>query len=160
MNIAIIVHSQTGNTLSVAQKLRTRFEEKGHSVSLSHIKDSDSQDSSNQKPGAVFLGDELPQDSDVLIIAGWVQAFSLCQGLSNFLNTWPIIKTHQTHIFVTHHFPYAWMGGNNAISQMKSSLSKQNIVVNSAKVFNWSNKSNLNQIDSWVEETVQRLEGK
>ncbi|MBS3990570.1 MAG: flavodoxin family protein [Erysipelothrix sp.] len=160
MNISIIVHSQTGNTLSVAQKLKTRLEETGHFVSLSHIKDIDSKDTSNQQPGTIFLGDELPEKSDVLVLAGWVQAFSLCQGFSSFLNNWSTIKAHQTHVFVTHHFPYAWMGGNNAVSQIKSILSNQNITVSSSKVFNWSNKNNPKQIDLWVDETVKRIEGK
>ena len=34
MNIGIIVHSYTGHTLSVAEKMKKVFEEKGYSVKL------------------------------------------------------------------------------------------------------------------------------
>lgn len=160
MNIAIIIHSQTGNTLSVAQKLRTRLEEMNHQISLIHVKNRDQQNTYNQKPSLVISGDELHQEYDVVIIGGWVQAFSLCLGFTHYLKEIPSLKSNQTHIFVTHHFPYAWLGGNNAISQMKSILSKHNITVNSSKVFNWSRKNNNEEIQRWVEDTVNLIVGK
>jgi hypothetical protein len=160
MNIAIIIHSQTGNTLSVAQKLKTRLEEMNHQISLIHIKNSDQQSSYNQKPSLIVSGDNLNQVYDVVIFGGWVQAFSLCLGFSHYLKEMPTFKSNQTHIFVTHHFPFAWLGGNNAISQMKSILSKHNITVNSSKVFNWSRKNNTKEIELWIEDTVNRIIGK
>jgi hypothetical protein len=157
MNIAIIAHSQTGNTLSVALKLKSRLEETNHHVSLVHIKNSEQQASLNQEPSLNITGDELLQEYDAMIFAGWVQAFSLCLGFSSYLKKLPVLKAKQAHIYVTHHFPFAWMGGNHAISQMKSILNSHNITVNSTKVFNWSNKKNTQQIDTWVDETVNRI---
>lgn len=157
MNIAIIAHSQTGNTLSVALKLKSRLEEMNHHISLVHIKNSEQQNAMNQEPSLIISGDELLQEYDVLIFAGWVQAFSLCLGFSSYLKKLPVLKANQTHIYVTHHFPFAWMGGNHAVSQMKSILNSHNITVDTTKVFNWSSKKNPEQIHDWVEETVHRI---
>ena len=159
MNIAIIAHSQTGNTLSVALKLKSRLEEMNHHISLVHIKNAEEQNTLNQEPSLIISGDELLQEYDVMIFAGWVQAFSLCLGFSSYLKKLPILKANQTHIYVTHHFPFAWMGGNHAISQMKSILNGHNITANTTKVFNWSNKKNSQQIQNWVDETVNRIVG-
>ena len=38
MNVKIIVHSKTGNTLSVAEKLRGRLETAGHTVRLEQVR--------------------------------------------------------------------------------------------------------------------------
>ena len=37
MNICIVVHSFTGNTLMVAEKLASRLREKGHTVDLERL---------------------------------------------------------------------------------------------------------------------------
>jgi len=156
MNIGIIVHSQTGNTLHVANRLKEQLEKTGHHVTLSRMKTL-GESNSIQNPDQVEL-DHLADAHgyDVIIFGGWVQAFNLCQGFSKYLHQLETLNAKEVHCFVTHHFPFAWMGGNHAISQMKKILRSKNVTVHSTVVFNWSRKNNLSLIDTWAETFSQQ----
>ena len=75
MNIGIIVHSQTGNTYSVASELKEKLVTLGNEVELERLKVI-----GEDKPGKkdVIL-EEIPETVkyDTIIFASPVQAFSL-----------------------------------------------------------------------------------
>jgi len=43
-------------------------------------------------------------------------------------------------LFITHFFPFAWMGGNRTLKQMKKVLEQKNIQVNRMPSINWKSK--------------------
>jgi flavodoxin len=127
MNIGIILHSQTGNTFLVGQKLQEELETKGHKVTLLRMKTiSDTGKNHNQKDIQL---DQMPEanDYDALVFGGWIQAFNLCPGLSMYLNQISSLNDKKVTCFLTQHFPYKWMGGWNGLNKMKKIISSKTI---------------------------------
>src|SRR5271157_376882 len=118
MKIGIIVHSQTGNTLSVAQKLKEKLAAAGHSVNIERI----SPVGGDQKRPVQI--EKLPDLSvyDALVFAAPVQAFSLSPVMKAYLGQLPSLSNKKVACFVTKAFPFNWTGGNNAISHLKKGV--------------------------------------
>ena len=116
MNIGIIVHSHTGNTLSVAEKLKDRFLAEGHLVTLEQVT------AVNEDPAAAANVElkTIPDIAgyDVLILGSPVRAFSLSPVMLLYLNQLPLLQGKKISCFVTQQLPFAWMGGNRSIKQM------------------------------------------
>jgi len=120
MKIGIILHSQTGNTYAVGQKLKEKLESKGHQVTLSRMK---TMNESMPTQNNVQL-DCMPETSeyDALVFGGWVQAFGLCASMTFYLNQLSSLAQKRTACFLTQFFPYPWMGGRNALSKTSSEI--------------------------------------
>ena len=150
MKIGIIVHSQTGNTFSVAEKLMEALKKDGHQVTLSRIRNlKDTKEL--QKPEDIEL-DWVPDTEgyDLLIFGGWVQAFGLCPGFIAYLNRVSTLGERPVLCFVTQHFPFKWMGGSRAVGKMNKIIEdKEGRTVKTA-VVNWSSKRRSRQIDALV----------
>ena len=66
------------------------------------------------------------------------------------------MKGLKADLFVTQAFPYAWMGGNRAIRQMKAICEKKGAQIDNTAVINWrSKKRNAN-----IREAIERLSKK
>ena len=150
MKIGIIVHSQTGHTLLVGERIREKLQSDGHEVSLMRMQNLENEEAKN--PTDVHL-DSLPETAgfDALIFGAWVQAFTLCPGFSNYLEQIPDIDSENVSCFLTQQFRYKWMGGNRAMAKMKASLKAKGAVANSAAIINWSNKKREQQIEGVAE---------
>lgn len=157
MKIGFIIHSQSGNTLSVAHKLMDQLKIQGHDVVLTHIKDEDVNNSMQHPERLVTVVDEITSNVDVLFIGGWVQAFSLCRGLNHYINHQLSIQAKETHLFLTHHFPFEWMGGTNAMKQLVKPLMSKGLDIKTSKIFNWSRKNNQHQIELWIDSMMTQL---
>jgi len=155
MKIGFIIHSQSGNTLSVAKKLMDQLKQQGHEVVLTHLKDENVNTSMQHPERLITVMNESYPKVDLLIVGGWVQAFSLCRGLAYYAQQQLNIQAQETHLFVTHHFPYEWMGGNHAIKQLSTLLKGKNHKIKSTKIFNWSRKNNQQQIQQWVDSMIE-----
>lgn len=117
MNIGIIVHSQTGNTYSVAEKLREKFSTSGHNVTIERINPI-----GNAHPGVKNLQLETYPDIasyEGLVLAAPVWAFNISPVMAAYLSQLSTIKAKKIAAFVTMGFPFAWMGGNRAIAKLK-----------------------------------------
>ncbi|MBT2584105.1 flavodoxin [Planococcus sp. ISL-109] len=150
MKIGIIVHSQTGNTLLVGEKLLEKLRTDGHEVTLTRMQNI-GDPSATQNPKDIEL-DSMPEVTgyDALIFGAWVQAFNLCPGFSKYLKQLPEIERKHVSCFVTQQFRYKWMGGSFALSKMKKLLAEKGVKVSSSGVINWSNKKKEQQIDELV----------
>jgi flavodoxin len=152
MNIGIIVHSQTGNTYSVGQKIEENLVSKGHEVTLLRMKTLE-----QGKPGTEHVVlDRMPKvdDYDGLIFGGWVEAFGLCSGMSFYLKHISSLKDKKVACFMTEFFPFKWMGGKRGLSQMKKALMDQEADVLAQGIINWSRKKRR---DEKIEELVELL---
>lgn len=148
MKIGIIVYSQTGNTLSVAQNLREKLLTAGHSVNLEPIKTTgDGQTDMNK-----IQFETLPNISqyDVVIFGAPVQAFSLSLVMRSYLSQISSMEGKKFACLVTQFFPYAWLGGNRAISQMKKLCELKGGKICGTGIVNWSSKEREKKINDAI----------
>lgn len=152
MKIGIILHSQTGNTYSVGQKLEEKLKTKGHDVTLVRMKTIGDTEAKEQD---VQL-DVMPEvtDYDALIFGGWILAFNLCPGISKYLKQLSFLNDKKVSVFLTQHFPYKWMGGTVGMFKMKEILSSKGAVISSSGIINWSRK---NKRDDQINILVEKL---
>jgi flavodoxin len=144
MKVGIIIHSHTGNTLSVAEKLKDTIAAKGHAVNLERVF-AVNEDPSAQGP--VELKD-IPDVSsyDVLIFGAPVRGFSLTPAMKAYLAQLQALKGKKAGCFVTQQFPFAWMGGNRTIGQMKKACEAKGAVPFSTGIVNWGSKKREEKI--------------
>ena len=147
MKIGIIIHSRTGNTNSVALKLKEKLSTAGHSVDLERLK----------VLGVLRRGmkdiqfETLPNAGqyDALVFGAPVEAFSLSPVMISYLTQVASLQGKKVACLVTQFFPYPWMGGNRAIGQMKKICESKGAVVFGSEVINWSSsRRNLKIIEA------------
>ncbi|MDD3151084.1 MAG: flavodoxin domain-containing protein [Candidatus Gastranaerophilales bacterium] len=149
MYIGIIVHSHTGNTLLVAQRLKEKFIEAGHFAKLDRVT------AVNEEPSAsanVEL-ETAPDISeyDAIIFAAPVRGFSLSPVMKKYLLQLSTLKGKKVGCFVTQFFPYEWMGGKSSIKQMKIICESKEANVYETGIINWSNKQREKKINDLME---------
>lgn len=138
MRIGIIVYSITGNTLSVGKQLLESFSRQGLDASLVEVKvKSDHPDESFVE----FLEKPDVSQYDQLVFASPVHAFSLSRVMKTYLGEINTLAGKPCVLFVTHHFPKAWMGGNQALRQMQRRIEKNKGLVSQSFCINWSSKN-------------------
>lgn len=134
-NIGIIVYSQTGNTLSVAQALAEKLKQDGHTVSLEQI------EATMQKDGQATLTKTPLVDSyDNLIFGTPVQAFSLSQAMKTYLEQLPSLQDKTVDCLITKQLPFNWTGGNRTFRQMKRICENMGAVVRGHTIIHWRPK--------------------
>jgi flavodoxin len=135
-NIGIIVYSQTGNTLSVAQRLAEKLEQDGHTVSLERI-----EATTIQKDGSVTLTKSPPVDNyENLVFGTPVQAFSLSQAMKSYLEQLPSLQDKTVDCLITKQLPFNWTGGNRTFRQMKRICENKGAVVRGHAIIHWRPK--------------------
>jgi len=136
MNIGIVVYSWSGNTLSVAEKLKDRLGEAGHSVTLEQVSVV-----GERKQGARDFRLESKPDLtayDAVVFGAAVEAFSLSPVMTAYLKSIDSLSGKTIGCLVTQQFPYPWMGGNRAIGQMRRLCQAKGANVAAAGVVNWA----------------------
>ena len=137
MNIGLIVYSETGNTLSVIDRLRERLTQQGHSVRLDEVKTK-----GPARPGSPV---ELAQTPDVtgydaLVLASPVQAFSLAPAMQGYVTQLSSFKAKPVALLITQFFPFPWMGGRRALRQLSALCEARGARVLGGWVINWSRR--------------------
>jgi flavorubredoxin len=136
MKIGIIVYSQTGNTLSVAEKLKEKLATAGHSAEIEQV----------TVVGGRKAGDRAFQletrpdvaQYDALVFGSAVEAFSLSPVMRSYLAGVDSLQGKQVACLVTQLFPYPWMGGNRAIRQMRMLCESKGATVRGSAIVNWA----------------------
>lgn len=151
MNIGIVVYSQTGNTLSVAEKLKSKLAEAGHSVSLDQV----SVVGGRKQGDRAFTLDSTPElgGYDAVVLGSAVEAFSLSPVLSRYLVQLDSLQGKRVACLVTQQFPYPWMGGTRAIRQMKRICKSKGASVCGAAVVNWAQSRR----EKTINDAIKRL---
>jgi NAD(P)H dehydrogenase (quinone) len=150
MNIGIVVYSQTGNTYSVAQKLMEKLLTSGHTVNIERIATVDGK-AAHSKNIQLRTNPDI-DIYDALIFCSPVQGFSLSPVFVAYLSKLSSLENRKIACFVTQLFPYSWMGGKNAITKMKSSITEKRGTVSGTGIINWSRKLREKQIVDMIEE--------
>lgn len=151
MKIGIIIHSHTGNTLSVAKKLKEKLTASGHTVNLEQVTavNGDPKEARN-----VVLKD-IPDTKtyDVLIFGAPVWAFSLSPIMKLYLSQVPSLQGKKIGCFVTQQLRFKLLGGNNAINTMKKACQSKGGSVYETGIVNWSHK----QREAMIEDMAERF---
>lgn len=153
--IGIIVYSATGNTLSVAERLKDALIKGGKQAEILRFKVE-----GNARTGVKDLKiSEQPDLSlyDAYVFAAPVQGFAVASSMNAYLKQIIELNGKKVVLLTTQHFKYAWMGGNRAIKQMTElSISHGGIVIGSA-VINWSRADREEIIVNSVKQLAEKL---
>jgi flavodoxin len=150
MKIGIIVFSHTGNTNSVAMKLKEKLSAAGHSVKIERIMVND--DYKAGRDDFRFKVKPEVNGYDVLVFGAPVWAFSLAAVMQRYLMQITSLKNKKIACFVTQFFPFAWMGGKRACAQIKKICESKGAQVCSSGVVNWAGaKRRVKKINEVVE---------
>ena len=155
MKIGIIVYSKTGNTYSVAAKIRDALQAKGAEVTLERFM-AETAAGSNQPIGLTYR--PMCGGYDALIFGAPVQAFSLDPAMKMYLDEIYDLDKVPTGIFITEHLKKAWMGGNHATRQLTALLKQKGNTPINLGLVNWSSERKDSQINAIVERSVKMIE--
>jgi menaquinone-dependent protoporphyrinogen IX oxidase len=144
VRIGIIVFSRTGNTLSVAEKIREACAGGGHDVSVEQIRIEGGRPTVNQPPKLT----ETPDLSryEAVYLGSPVEGFSVSAVMKAYLSQIPRLDKMKAGVFVTEQFPKPWLGGNQAIRQMRALCREKGLDVWADGIVNWSSKARGAQI--------------
>jgi hypothetical protein len=117
MNIGIIIYSQTGNTLAVAEKMKETLVAAGHTAEIRQITVV-----KQERADAPVQLQDIPavEGFDALIFGAPVQAFSLCRAMKLYLKQLPSIRGVPVACYVLQGLPKNWMGGNGAYRTIRN----------------------------------------
>jgi len=149
MNIGIVIFSHTGNTESVAQRLKEKVEGAGHSATIEKIIPADDTPTDVKQIQLRTKPDVSSYDG--LIFGAPVRGFAVSAVMAAYLMQLSSLKGKKIACFVTEAFPFPWMGGNRAIDQMKKAVETKDAKVWDTGVVNWMNKRREEMIADLVE---------
>lgn len=136
MKIGLLVHSVTGNTLSVMKRIQKALEDRGHEVDLKEIKTAAKVEMGQTE--AEFTQNPSPVGYDAVVFGSHTEAFQLETAMKLYLGQIPEIKGLKTACVTTHLFPFKWMGGNSAVKKMVSMCVDKGAKILGTAVIDWS----------------------
>jgi len=155
MRIGIIVYSQTGNTLSVAEKLKEKLAAAGHSAEIEQVTVAGGRKAGDR----AFQLETRPDVAqyDALVFGSAVEAFSLSPVLATYLREIGSLDGKSVVCLVTQFFPYPWMGGNRAIRQMRGLCKSKGATVRGSGIVNWSKFRRAKTTEQAIKRVTQAL---
>lgn len=145
MNVGIIVFSRTGNTLSVAERVRDACLAQGHTAVIERVHAED-EDPNSKKPVRLNDAPDLTR-FDAVLFGAPVEAFSLCPIMKVYLSQLPQIEGKRIGCFVTQHFPKPWLGGTHAVKQMRALCRAKGADAALTGIVNWTSAARGKQIE-------------
>ncbi len=136
MNVGLIIHSQTGNTCTVAESLAERLRADGHSATLERLEPVG--EVRPETKAVEFKEQPDLAQYDALVFGAPVHAFSLSPAMQAYLGELTSLADKRVALLVTQAFPFAWMGGNRAVRQMRKACETNGARVCGTGVVNWS----------------------
>lgn len=138
----IVVYSKTGNTKMVAEEIA-----KNGSLPL-HFVIPVNDDPNIKEP-------ELKESPDIkaydhVILGSPVHGFMLAHVMRVYIEHTDFTNK-KVDLFITHFFPFAWMGGTHTLKQMKKLVEKKGGQVQMMTPINWKNKKRAQDIKNLVE---------
>lgn len=149
MKIGIVIHSYTGNTLEVAQKIQDNFLENGKDVEIQRV----SMVGGDKPRGKDINFETLPdlEKYDALIFGSPVHAFSLSLAMKTYLEQIQSLKDKKIVLFVTKGNRFNWMGGNQAIKKMSKICQSKGGILLGSGIIVW-NKQRDQKITKLIHE--------
>lgn len=156
VKVGVIVYSKTGNTYSVAEKLKDKLAEAGHDAVIERI-------TTVGKPPDDLKSvqfDNRPdvEPYDLLIFASPVHAFSLSIVMNAYMTQLASLKGKKIACYVTKSLPGKWTGGNRAIAKMKQICEEKGGTIIGSEIIVYSSRR-MKAIDLAVENLLRYVKG-
>ena len=137
MKIQILAHSQTGNTLQVANAIQLNLDPDGHTVVLTHIK---ADDERSLDPDRIKIS-ALPnvKDADLIVLGGPVRGFAPSAAVIKTIKGLNGFSGKPVMLYVTEFFPFDFMGGKRALESMKRLVEGRGGKVVETRIIHWYN---------------------
>ena len=159
MKAAIIIHSLTGNTLSVGNELKHNLDERGLETELIKIEPIGGENKNETDIMKINFEDHINvEEYDFMIFGSPVRGFSMSPVLKAYLNNAGELHDKKFYVFVTHFFLFAFMGGKSAIKQIKNQIESNGGSVVDTAIIDWKNPSRTNQIEKLIQNWSQRMQ--
>ena len=142
MNIGIVVQSQTGHTLSVAERLREALTVAGHSVRLERVGTADARSAIDA--------------SDALVFATGVQGGQPAPPMASYMAQLPVLQGKQVACLATGFFPVAGWGRDQTLAKMQEVCEARGATICGSGSVGWFSLSRRRQIGEVVE-TLSKL---
>ncbi len=143
MNVGIVIHSQTGHTEQVANKIKDLLDEKGQKTDYLKLRVPKNESRSN---GDIkFIDTPDLSTYDMIIFGSHVEAFNLARVMQNYLRNIDTIEGKKVICLLTQGLPYKWMGAKNALNQMRTLLKRKGADVIYCESVSWSNEQKREQ---------------
>ena len=154
MNIGMIVYSDTGNTLSVAKKLRQALAADGHSVTLVHLETA----APLRRSDTTTTLKTIPSvdDYDALVFACPVRGGVPIPPMRVYLEQAPSLAGKQVACLVTGFFPATW-GRNQTLAKMQELIKVKGGTVCGTGSVRWSSLKRNAHIAYAVESLLKGL---
>lgn len=149
MKIGIIVFSQTGHTLSVAEGLAVALKAMGHEAEVARVEPVETKPNSSAPVKLKAAPDVRPYDA--VIFASPVQGFTLARAMQLYLSGISDLSGKKVSCFVTQHLKRAWMGGNRSLRMIAAACRTKGAEVGKSGIVHWSSADRDSQIASLVE---------
>ncbi len=152
MYIGILVHSETGHTLSVAERIKTHLTEQGHTCRIERVSAvGETPESHGQIEVPVKLNN--PPDAspyDAVILGAPVWGFSLSKVMAAYALQLPNLAGKKTGCFVTQHLSRPIFGGNRSLRKLTGICQQKGAQVYASGIVNWSGERREEQIQGLV----------
>ncbi len=129
--LGIILYSKTGETRKIAKRLQEKLSCPLHEIIP------ESYDPKILKPVLI----EAPEIGafDTVVLASPVHGFQMAKVMQAYIEQTDFTgKT--VDLFVTHYFPFTWLGGSQTLKQMKRFVEHKGGSVRHQTSINWSSK--------------------
>jgi flavodoxin len=154
MSVEILVHSQTGHCLSVAEILAGLARSAGHRTSLTRIIPSDEKETDPAKLSIT----PVPQDAgaDLYVIGAPVHGFSATPAIRKAVAQMPFLDGKRVVLFATEFLP---IGGTHTLKQLEQDVADQGGQVVATGIIHWERKDREEQIEAFSRRFSQVLQG-
>jgi len=142
MKTAIVVYSETGHTLSVAERLMQAYKAKQEDATLFRIE-------SNIHRTMVFHSPTL-EGFDHVVIATPVQGFMPAAPMGLFLEQIGTLKGKTVDILLTQAAPWAFFGGTNSLKKIALLIVAKAGLPSKTAIVHWMSKKREQQTNQAI----------
>lgn len=158
MKIGIIIHTQSGHTAQFARAIAAKFNCNGHEAEIEMLR-TVGQVSPGSKKFTIKNSPSVEQ-YDAILFGGPVWAFSASPVIMAYLSQIEKIKNKKVLSFVTMGFPFAWMGGKQAIKALNQELDTSGGDVLSGEILQFLFRVDKKKMEQAVERIYEAFTGK
>ena len=155
MNIQFIVHSKSGNSLQVADSMKSVVNSSEHSVVFTHVQASNEQEIDLSKVVINAIPDSSA--SDLIVMGGPVRGFAASPALLKAINTLSKIQDKKFILFTTEFFPFDWMGGKRAMDMLEKAIVARGGTIVNKSIIHWNRNDRKRMIEALGNDLKSRI---
>jgi menaquinone-dependent protoporphyrinogen IX oxidase len=149
MHIGIVVYSQTGHTLAVAEKLKETLAASGHRVTLEQVETVGAVSPAATQVTLKTSPEIEPYDA--LVLGTCVRGGEPALPMASYLALLPSLQSRKVACLATGFFPVASWGRDQTLARMKEVLEAKGATVCGSGSVGWFSLSRRRQIVELVE---------